>query len=677
MKKTLLLVVAWLLLSPLPSMATVFTCNTVSEIRNAMSSAVAGDEIVIEPGTYTATNVAGSGTSAYFYGSANGTASNPITIRSQSSSNRATLRGNNVGSLTVLRIVGNYWIVKDLILTTGQKGLIFDNANYCKAIDCEVHDIGYEGIHVRDGSDHVTIEGCKIYDTGKTGAGFGEGIYIGTDKGSWSTYDPSVDYTVVRDCEIGPNVRAEAFDIKEGTTETIVEGCTINAAGLSGSNFADSFIDLKGTRSYIRCNTFNRSGESNLTKGIAVIDRGVALSSYEHSIHNNTFNMDGASGNMLESYSGTYAVYGWSNTRVPAGDNYSSSVTTTCCPSWYSNPPSCGGGGTPNCTAPSGLGRSNITATSVTFSWNSVSGALNYDLRYRATSSSTWINVNNLTGTSRTQTGLSAGTTYQWQVRTSCSGTNSAFASGANFTTTASGGGGGGGASITVYSDALASGWTNNSYTGTYNLAHTTNVQVGTNAIQANYGSYGGVLLRKGTPQSLSGYTAIRFWVKSDGSHRIRVRLETNLGNKDVEFFTSSSWQQQTINLSQFGGPANVESIRLINRSGSSFTTYYDQIEFVNLSGAREEATLPASFTVMPNPAESGSTILLDFQVPETGMITLQLYDLQGRMILQRRMDPSEHTSQKLLLPSSIAPGVYLLQAQGEGFQLNQRLIVQ
>ncbi|MEO1449675.1 MAG: hypothetical protein AAFV07_09095, partial [Bacteroidota bacterium] len=91
--------------------ATVFNCSSVSDIRNAMAAVQPGDEIVIAAGTYTASGVAVSGSSAYYYGSQDGTAANPITIRSASSSNRAVLRGSSASSLTVLRITGAHWIV--------------------------------------------------------------------------------------------------------------------------------------------------------------------------------------------------------------------------------------------------------------------------------------------------------------------------------------------------------------------------------------------------------------------------------------------------------------------------------------------------------------------------------------------------------------------------------------
>ena len=325
-----------LLMITISTHAATFNVSTTSELIDALFNVSPGDEIVLAPGTYENDNVMISGSSAYFYAAADGTSSNPITIRSSSSSNKAHMKGDDIGSLTVLRVVGDYWIVKDLKISTGQKGLVFDNSNHSQAINCEVWDTGNEAVHVRDGSDYVVLDGLKVYNTGNVNPGFGEGIYIGSDKGSWDKYDPYVWYTEIRNCDIGPDVRAEAFDIKEGTKETIVEYCLIDGSGISGSNFADSFIDLKGTRTYVRYNTFNRNNEGNITKGIATIDRGVEMSSYEHVVHDNIFNMNSTSGNIFEAYSGTDETYAWDNTRNPAGDMYNSSrIQTSCCPSWY------------------------------------------------------------------------------------------------------------------------------------------------------------------------------------------------------------------------------------------------------------------------------------------------------------------------------------------------------
>ncbi|MBI5858652.1 MAG: fibronectin type III domain-containing protein [Sphingobacteriales bacterium] len=89
------------------------------------------------------------------------------------------------------------------------------------------------------------------------------------------------------------------------------------------------------------------------------------------------------------------------------------------------------------CGTPTGLAASAITNTSATVSWAAVSGALSYDVDYKAASSGTW--VNSATGTTSTSvnlSGLTQGTTYDYRVRANCSGGSGSYAQ-AQFTTTA------------------------------------------------------------------------------------------------------------------------------------------------------------------------------------------------------------------------------------------------
>ncbi|MGO4292067.1 reprolysin-like metallopeptidase [Chitinophaga sp. RAB17] len=92
-----------------------------------------------------------------------------------------------------------------------------------------------------------------------------------------------------------------------------------------------------------------------------------------------------------------------------------------------------------SCASPAGLNASAITTTSATIGWTAVSGAVSYDVDYKATSSGTWINA--ATGTTAVSlglTGLITGTTYDYRVRTNCSSGSSSY-SAAQFTTTSTG----------------------------------------------------------------------------------------------------------------------------------------------------------------------------------------------------------------------------------------------
>ncbi|MEU1405026.1 glycoside hydrolase family 18 protein [Streptomyces sp. NPDC005728] len=105
--------------------------------------------------------------------------------------------------------------------------------------------------------------------------------------------------------------------------------------------------------------------------------------------------------------------------------------------------PDGGGGGDPAPTvpsAPSGLSVSGTTSSSVSLSWSAVSGATGYNVYRDGTK------VTAVTGTSATVTGLSASTSYSFQVTATNSAGESTKSAAVTGTTTASGGGGGGGA---------------------------------------------------------------------------------------------------------------------------------------------------------------------------------------------------------------------------------------
>lgn len=97
--------------------------------------------------------------------------------------------------------------------------------------------------------------------------------------------------------------------------------------------------------------------------------------------------------------------------------------------------PPTGGGG---CAVPSGLSATGITQTAATLSWGAVSGATAYNLQWKLSSSSTWTTVSNLTGTSYSLSGLTANTTYNYQVQTVCGATSSSYSAAASFTTQSS-----------------------------------------------------------------------------------------------------------------------------------------------------------------------------------------------------------------------------------------------
>lgn len=121
------------------------------------------------------------------------------------------------------------------------------------------------------------------------------------------------------------------------------------------------------------------------------------------------------------------SVYDWRvrATCAAGSGNYTGAQFTTTAPA--------------SCNAPAGLVSSAVTSSTATIGWSAVSGAANYDVDYKLSSSATWINA--ATATTSTSVALSALTAtslYDWRVKANCTSVAlvSAYAQ-AQFTTTA------------------------------------------------------------------------------------------------------------------------------------------------------------------------------------------------------------------------------------------------
>lgn len=320
-------------------------CNTVDCILNAMKNAKPGDEIIIEPGTYVALEKDNTnGRASLFFSAKDGNANKPITIKAKDPLNPPILKGKE-GRYDgyVMRITGDYWQIKNLILEDGSKGLVFDNANNGLIENITVRDIGEEGIHLRDGSSNNVVTGCNVSNTGVKKPGFGEGLYVGSDKSQHNNpYNPDCNNNTIENCIIGPYVAAEGVDVKEGTLNTIIRNCTFSAKGITGENSADAFIDLKGAYTFVYGNTFNLEGSTVINSVIDFQDRKTNYNTgYRNAIFDNTFNLGsrGVDIPSIRAKGGSPSeIHFWNNTRNPNTtdpiSNYSLKAMILSCPTW-------------------------------------------------------------------------------------------------------------------------------------------------------------------------------------------------------------------------------------------------------------------------------------------------------------------------------------------------------
>jgi chitodextrinase len=122
-----------------------------------------------------------------------------------------------------------------------------------------------------------------------------------------------------------------------------------------------------------------------------------------------------------------------------------------------------GGGDTQAPSTPTNLSSSAITASSANLSWSGSSdniGVAGYDiLRAPGTSGGTFASVGTATGTTFSATGLSASTSYRFQVRARDAAGNTSGVSNTVTVTTSAGGGGGGGGATCGATFRVASAW--------------------------------------------------------------------------------------------------------------------------------------------------------------------------------------------------------------------------
>ncbi|GAA3198351.1 right-handed parallel beta-helix repeat-containing protein [Actinocorallia longicatena] len=243
--------VAGAVLSAAPAGAAV-QVRTAGQLSKALRTAKAGTTIRIAKGVYTGT----------FRLKAKGTKARPITI---AGAKGAVLRGEKAKKGKVLSVDGSAWVkITGITVTNAQKGIMLNGSRRVLIDHVTVHGIGMEAVHFRHNSTDNVIRYSRIYDTGVHKAKFGEGVYIGSAVSNGRN-DRS-DRNSVHHNTFGPNVRAEAIDVKEYSSQGKIYKNLFDGRGLSGANFADSWIDVKGNGYLIQAN----KGRYTLADGMQV-----------------------------------------------------------------------------------------------------------------------------------------------------------------------------------------------------------------------------------------------------------------------------------------------------------------------------------------------------------------------------------------------------------------------
>ena len=369
---------------------------------------------------------------------------------------------------------------------------------------------------------------------------------------------------------------------------------------------------------------------------------------------------------------GSYTVSSSSGTMF-SGGSFGSSASHTFCIE--------GGGGGADTEAPStptGLAASAITETTATLTWNASTdnvGVEGYEILQGGSSLGT------TTSTSANITGMTAGTTYTFDVRAyDAAGNNSGTAS-VTFTTESAGGGGGGGP-VVLHQGNFETGWDgwidggsdsyryagSRSYEGTYSIRLRDNTSSSTMTL----GTF-----------DVSGYSTLDiefyfyawsmengedFWVQFyDGSAWRTVAAYargTNFNNNT--FYTATV----SIDNASYNFPTNAQFRFRNDASANADHIYIDQVTITadagtTLMGDRitalggingfaddEGLDIDGDFLMYPNPV--GSTLNVRLLDP-TGQETYRIVNILGQVVAQG-------TLMQTIDVSRLQSGVYILE---------------
>ncbi len=212
-------------------------------LGRALTAAVAGQVIILAPGTYAGT----------FTARAAGTATQPIVLCGPRT---AVLDAGTIATGYTLFLDGaRYWQVSGFTVRGGQKSVMADNTQTSRIEGLLVEGSGDEAVHLRRASSDNIVANNVVRTAGLRTPAVGEGIYVGTAQSNWCAYtacgpDRS-DRNVVEGNDIS-GTAAESVDIKEGTTGGIVANNRFSGVGMTD---ADSWIDVKGNGWTISGNT--------------------------------------------------------------------------------------------------------------------------------------------------------------------------------------------------------------------------------------------------------------------------------------------------------------------------------------------------------------------------------------------------------------------------------------
>lgn len=310
--------------------------------------------------------------------------------------------------------------------------------------------------------------------------------------------------------------------------------------------------------------------------------------------------------------------------------------------------------GAVTCNAPTTLAASSVTASTASLSWAAVSGASNYTVQVKPSTSSTWTSYTATTN-SLSLTGLTASTTYNWQVRTNCTSGSSAYTVGTNFTTSAAG--------------------CTDSYESNETLATAKTITVNTN-----------ITAKIATTTDVDWFK----FTNTTTLKNIKVTLTTLPADYDLYLYNSagtllySSENGTTTSeaITYNNAPVATYYIKVVGYNGANSATCYTLRATTSSTALKLEESEAATtqkapeslFSIMPNPSVDGK-FTFNLTNIHTGNVNVVVYDESGRIVIQQEIQKTEDFIKDGIDLSEKNRGMYIVKIYNDSFHVTEKIL--
>ncbi len=308
-----------------------------------------------------------------------------------------------------------------------------------------------------------------------------------------------------------------------------------------------------------------------------------------------------------------------------------------------------------SCGTPGSLSATSVTQTSATLNWSVVSGASSYNVQYRSSPSGSWILTTSSTN-SQAVSGLSAGTSYDFQVQAVCGTTTGNYSSIATFTTTSAGGGCNG------------------------DPYEPNNSKSAAKVINTNADIY--ATISSSTDKDWYKFTT------TAAAPKIKVTLGNLPFDYDVKLYNSSNTLLATgqnsgttsESIIYNAAAAATYYIKVYPYSGSSTTACYllrantSSSSFKEMEWSTAGMDKTGDVSLYPNPANDH--LIISMISDENQTSNIYVYDVMGRLVLSQQRELPDGLNKMDVDLSALHSGVYFVEVIINGQKNIQKLII-